>query len=293
MPRPSGALEGRAGAHTTPDSAWLCHLALVAPLSAWPHVVLCEPPTHRRWGYAAPYAPGGPLGSLGACGGAEGAPRGRRVTFLRPVSPLGVPWVLPPAPRSARRCPPRTHKTSATTALGHLIRSLNSAPPHRPAPRTAGPYWPASGDHLTSRHLRVPTALAVLRAPWAYPALATSRPRRLIRPSSTPPSTRPSRSARGDPCPAFCAPPHMTKSACPDAPRGLSRAAGCSAPCHCFPKSLTPPCRPSAIVLPRPALLGLATAPATRRCALSPNPGPRPSAQPQATHRCSTPPPTA
>ena len=85
----------------------------------------------------------------------------------------------------------------------------------------------------------------------------------------------------------------MTKSACPDAPRGLSRAAGCSAPCHCFTKSLITPCRPSAIGLPRPALLGLATAPATRRCALSPNPDPRPSAQPQTTHRCSSPHATA
>ena len=197
-------------------------------------------------------------------------------------------FLVPPPRRSSRSCP-HTHRAIATAALGHLTRSLNSAPPYRPAPRTAGPYWPASGDHLTSRHLRVPTALAVLRAPWAHPVLATARPRRSIRPSDMPPSTCPPRSARGDPCPAFCAPPHMTKSACPDAPRGLSRAAGCSAPCHCFPKSPTTPCRPSATVLPRHALPGLAAAPATRRCARSPNPDPRPSAQPQTTHRCSSP----
>ena len=66
-PRPSGALEGRACAHTTPDSAWLYHLAAAESIQYGPRT------THQRTqdGFGRSLRP---RGSLGVTGVAWGTP---------------------------------------------------------------------------------------------------------------------------------------------------------------------------------------------------------------------------
>ena len=164
--------------------------------------------------------------------------------------------------------------SQACTAHCRPVLARLRRPPHQP------PFVCADGAGRPASPLGAPSP-----SHFAPQAFDTSVGHRTIHPSTSV-STRRS-------MPRLLRPPIHDQIACPDAPRGLSRAAGCSAPCHCFPKSLTTPCRPSAIVLPRHALSDLAAAPATRRCARSPDPDPRPPAQPQTTHRCSSPHATA